>query len=80
LVGPRPPLPSEVKQYPDQFLRRLSVKPGITCTWQVVPNRNSVRFERWMQLDMEYIDKWSLKLDLLIFLKTFRTVFLRTGA
>jgi len=79
LVGPRPPLPSEVKQYPDQYLRRLSVKPGITCTWQVVPNRNSVRFERWMQLDMEYIDKWSLKLDFLIFLKTFRTVILRTG-
>lgn len=79
LVGPRPPLPSEVKQYPDQFLRRLSVKPGITCTWQVIPNRNSVRFERWMQLDMEYIDKWSLKLDFLIFLKTFRTVLFRTG-
>lgn len=80
LIGPRPPLPDEVKQYERWQLRRLSVKPGITCTWQIVPNRNSVVFEQWMKLDLAYIDNWSPKLDLQLFFKTIKTVFTGTGA
>jgi exopolysaccharide biosynthesis polyprenyl glycosylphosphotransferase len=79
LIGPRPPLESEVKQYERWQLRRLSVKPGITCTWQITPNRNDVRFERWMQLDLHYIDNWSLSRDLKLFLKTITTMFYANG-
>ncbi len=80
LIGPRPPLPDEVKKYERWQIRRLSVKPGITCTWQIVPNRNSVVFEQWMRLDLAYIDNWSPKLDLQLFIKTIKTVFTGTGA
>ena len=73
IVGPRPPLPDEVRQYERWQLRRLSMKPGITCIWQV-SGRNSVPFDEWMRMDMQYIDNWSLKLDFIIFLKTIRTV------
>lgn len=73
IVGPRPPIPSEVKQYERNLIRRLSVNPGITCIWQV-SGRNNVPFERWMQMDMEYIDNWSLLLDLKIILKTVKVV------
>lgn len=73
VVGPRPPIPEEVKQYERWQLRRLSMKPGITCIWQV-SGRNSIPFEEWMKMDMQYIDNWSLKLDFIIFLKTIRTV------
>lgn len=73
IVGPRPPLPDEVKQYERWQLRRLSMKPGITCIWQV-SGRNSIPFDEWMRMDMQYIDNWSLKLDFIIFLKTIRTV------
>ncbi|MBN2487385.1 MAG: sugar transferase [Bacteroidales bacterium] len=79
LIGPRPPLPSEVSQYEDWQLRRLSVKPGITCTWQIIPNRNDVVFEKWMKLDIEYIEKWSLKSDLLLFVRTIKSVILNRG-
>jgi exopolysaccharide biosynthesis polyprenyl glycosylphosphotransferase len=70
LIGPRPPLESEVKQYQRWHLRRLSVKPGITCTWQVMPQRNDIKFEKWMHMDMAYIDNWSLGLDLKLVFKT----------
>jgi exopolysaccharide biosynthesis polyprenyl glycosylphosphotransferase len=70
LIGPRPPLESEVKQYERWHLRRLSVKPGITCTWQVMPQRNDIKFEKWMHMDMDYIDNWSLGLDLKLVFKT----------
>lgn len=73
VVGPRPPIPEEVRQYERWQLRRLSMKPGITCIWQV-SGRNSIPFEEWMKMDMQYIDNWSLKLDFVIFLKTIRTV------
>ena len=73
IVGPRPPIPKEVKQYERWQLRRLSMKPGITCIWQV-SGRNNIQFDEWMKMDMEYIDNWSLKLDIIILLKTIRTI------
>jgi len=79
LIGPRPPLPSETVQYKRWQLRRLSVKPGLSCFWQIKPDRNNIKFEKWMELDLAYIDNWSLRLDFIILIKTIRTVFLRTG-
>ncbi len=79
LIGPRPPLQSEVKQYERWQLRRLSVKPGITCTWQVVPNRNDVKFENWMKMDLSYIDNWSLTKDIGLIFKTIRVFFTAEG-
>lgn len=79
LIGPRPPLEVEVKQYKRWQLRRLSVKPGITCTWQIRPNRNDIKFEKWMQLDLNYIDNWSLTKDMKLFFKTISTMFLASG-
>ncbi len=78
-VGPRPPLPSEVVQYEPWQHRRLSMKPGISGLWQV-SGRNQVDFERWMRLDLQYIDNWSLKLDFIIILKTLPAVMLGKGA
>lgn len=77
LVGPRPPLPSEVIQYDVWQRRRLSMKPGLTCLWQVAPRRNELSFHQWMQLDLEYIDNWSLPLDFSIL---FRTALVVVGA
>jgi exopolysaccharide biosynthesis polyprenyl glycosylphosphotransferase len=79
LIGPRPPLESEVKTYKRWQLRRLSVKPGLTCTWQVIPNRNDVNFEKWMAMDLNYIDNWSLLQDLQLLFATVRTIFLARG-
>ena len=70
LVGPRPPIPSEVEKYDMWQRRRLSMKPGLTCLWQVTPDRNEITFHEWMQMDIEYIDNWSLGLDFKIFWKT----------
>jgi len=78
LIGPRPPLPTEVKRYEIWQRRRLSMKPGLTCFWQITPNRNEVRFEQWMKMDLKYIDNWSLWLDLKILSQTFWVVL--TGA
>jgi exopolysaccharide biosynthesis polyprenyl glycosylphosphotransferase len=78
IVGPRPPIPSEVKQYERWQNRRLSMKPGITCIWQV-SGRNNIPFDQWMKLDMQYIDNWSLKLDLIILIKTFKVVLTGDG-
>lgn len=78
VVGPRPPLPSEVEQYQPWQRRRLSMKPGITCIWQV-SGRNEVAFEEWMQMDLKYIDNWSLWLDLKLLFLTARAVFASTG-
>lgn len=78
LVGPRPPLAEEVAKYSHWQRRRLSMKPGITCIWQV-NGRNSVHFEEWMRMDLEYIDKWSLLLDLKLLLKTIPAVIFGTG-
>jgi len=79
LIGPRPPLASEVEKYERWHLKRLSVKPGITCTWQIIPNRNEVVFDKWMKLDIQYIDSWSIKKDLDLFMKTIKTVIYGTG-
>ena len=79
LVGPRPPIMREVKQYESWQLRRLSMRPGITCSWQVSPHRNRISFEEWMKLDLNYIDNWSLKQDLLLTIKTIRTVIMGSG-
>jgi len=80
LIGPRPPLPSETVQYKRWQLRRLSVKPGLSCFWQIKPDRNNIKFEKWMELDLAYIDNWSLRLDFTILLKTIKTVFQRSGS
>jgi len=80
LIGPRPPLMSEVKQYKRWQLRRLSVRPGITGLWQGQPNRNDIKFDKWMKLDLEYIDDWSPKLDTMLLFKTVKTVIFRTGS
>ena len=79
VVGPRPPLPIEVEMYQLWQRRRLSLKPGLTCVWQV-SGRNNVPFNRWMEMDLEYIDNWSLWLDFRIFLKTFFVVLFGYGA
>jgi len=70
IVGPRPPIPSEVGKYDNWQRRRLSMKPGLTCLWQITSCRNDVCFEEWMNLDLQYIDNWSLGLDFKILLKT----------
>ncbi|MBC8071572.1 MAG: sugar transferase [Deltaproteobacteria bacterium] len=79
LVGPRPPLPSEVALYEGWQRRRLSVRPGITGAWQV-SGRNGIDFAQWMQLDLDYIDKWSLWLDIKILARTVPAVLMRSGA
>jgi exopolysaccharide biosynthesis polyprenyl glycosylphosphotransferase len=79
MVGPRPPLPSEVAQYEPWQRRRLSVRPGITGMWQV-SGRNAIDFQKWMELDLAYIDNWSLWLDLKILFRTLPAVIARSGA
>jgi exopolysaccharide biosynthesis polyprenyl glycosylphosphotransferase len=79
LVGPRPPLPREVAKYDRWQRRRLSMKPGITCLWQV-SGRNNLPFETWMKLDLEYIDNWSLWLDIKILFRTVYAVSTGHGA
>lgn len=79
LVGPRPPLPDEVSKYQWLFRRRLSVKPGITCVWQV-SGRSGTTFDEWMNMDKQYVENWSLWLDFKILLKTIPAVLLCRGA
>ena len=79
LVGPRPPIPDEVDQYHVLQRRRLSMRPGLTCLWQVA-GRNEIGFEDWVRLDLEYIDNWSLALDCQILLRTVPAVLRGTGA
>lgn len=79
IVGPRPAIPSEVAQYEPWQRRRLSVRPGITCGWQV-SGRDNVGFEEWMYLDMRYIDHWSFFEDIKIILKTVPVVLTGRGA
>ncbi|MCQ2227087.1 MAG: sugar transferase [Bacteroidales bacterium] len=79
IVGPRPPIPTEVEKYERWQLRRLAMKPGITCLWQVSRERNKISFDDWMNLDMQYIDNWSLSLDMVIVFKTIQTMFRADG-
>ena len=69
-VGPRPPLPREVEQYNDFQRNRLSVVPGLTCYWQIQPNRNSLTFDKWLELDLKYIEERNVKTELMIIFKT----------
>jgi lipopolysaccharide/colanic/teichoic acid biosynthesis glycosyltransferase len=79
LVGPRPPLPSEVAHYSAAARRRLTVAQGITCLWQI-NGRSDVSFEEWIQLDNRYIDSWSPWSDLAILMKTIPAVIRKDGA
>ena len=79
LVGPRPPLPEEVRRYERWQRRRLSMKPGITCPWQV-SGRTDLDFDRWMELDLAYIDELVALADLQIVARTIPAVLLRRGA
>jgi exopolysaccharide biosynthesis polyprenyl glycosylphosphotransferase len=79
IVGPRPPVPREVEQYEAWQRRRLSVRPGITCVWQV-SGRDTIGFEEWMYLDMQYIDNWSLAQDFQLVFKTVPVVLFGKGA
>lgn len=69
VVGPRPPLPEEVAKYTPEQMRRLSVKGGLLCLWQIQPNRHSMPFEEWIDYDFDYIERQSLSLDLKIIVK-----------
>lgn len=81
LVGPRPLPVNEVRRFNDlSHRRRLSVKPGITCLWQVSGRNNLTDFRDWVRLDLEYIDNWSLWLDMKILVRTIPAVFLGAGA
>ena len=80
LVGPRPPLPEEVLHYAPWQMRRISMRPGITGYWQVMGRNRIKDFNRWAQLDLKYIDQWSILLDLKIFLKTIPVVLFGWGA
>ncbi len=79
LVGPRPALPKEVAQYKAWQRRRLSVRPGLTCYWQV-GGRNNIGFEEWMRLDLRYVDNWSLAVDLRLIARTVPVVLAGRGA
>jgi len=78
-VGPRPPLPEEVERYATWQRRRLRMRPGLTCLW-ALEGRSRLSFDRWMRLDLAYIDNWSLWLDLKIFLRTIPVVLFGRGA
>jgi len=79
LVGPRPPIPSEVEEYGEWEFQRLLAKPGLTCIWQV-SGRSDLDFETWVQMDLDYIQNWSLGLELKLLAKTMPAVWSGRGA
>lgn len=79
LVGPRPPLPEEFLRYSTRDRGRLLVKPGVTCIWQV-SGRSDLDFQTWVDMDLEYIETWSLRLDLVLLAKTVPAVLTGRGA
>jgi lipopolysaccharide/colanic/teichoic acid biosynthesis glycosyltransferase len=79
LVGPRPPLPREVAQYGDDVRRRLLVTPGLTGLWQV-SGRSDLAWDEAVRLDLQYVENWSLSLDLVVLLRTMTAVLRRRGA
>lgn len=80
IVGPRPPLPQEVALYTEEQKKRLSVKGGLLCLWQIQKNRNDLSFDDWCKLDLKYIEKMSIAMDLKIILKgAFMVVFDHSG-
>ena len=80
LVGPRPPLVTEVNRFENWQRRKLSIRPGLTCLWQVSGRSDITDFDEWAKLDLEYIDNWSLALDLKILLRTIPAVLASRGA
>ncbi len=80
LVGPRPVFPDELDKYESWHRRKLSIKPGITCLWQVNGRNHVIKFEDRVKMDLDYIDNWSLLLDIKILLKTIPAVLSRHGA
>ncbi|MDR3611410.1 MAG: sugar transferase, partial [Ignavibacteriaceae bacterium] len=80
LVGPRPAGPHEFEHYQSWHKRKLSVKPGITCLWQINGRNKINKFDDWVKLDLEYIDNWSILLDIKILLKTIPAVIMGHGA
>ncbi|MFQ5456354.1 MAG: sugar transferase [Nitrospirota bacterium] len=80
IVGPRPPIPEEVEKYENWQRRRLSMKPGVTCLWQISGRNKVIDFNKWMEMDLQYIDNWSIGLDIKIFFKTIPVVFTGKGA
>lgn len=79
IVGPRPALPREVAQYDDYALQRLLVTPGLTCYWQIQPNRNHLSFDEWLELDIKYIRERSFLTDWKIIFATFGVLIGMTG-
>jgi lipopolysaccharide/colanic/teichoic acid biosynthesis glycosyltransferase len=79
LVGPRPPLPNEVKQYNSYQSQRLFVTPGLTCYWQVSPQRNTLSFDEWVELDIKYMNERSLWLDFKLVIMTIKVMALGQG-
>ena len=79
IVGPRPPLPREVEQYNDYELQRLYITPGLSCYWQIEPNRNDLSFDEWVDLDIKYIRERSLLVAWKIIFKTFRVCLMGHG-
>jgi lipopolysaccharide/colanic/teichoic acid biosynthesis glycosyltransferase len=80
LVGPRPAGPHELVRYQSWHRRKLSVKPGITCLWQCNGRNDISKFDDWVKMDLEYIDNWSLWLDIKILFRTIPAVLSRKGA
>lgn len=74
LVGPRPSLPKEVAQFEKWMYKRLSIKPGLTCFWQV-SGRNNIDFEDWMKLDIKYVDERNIWIDIKLIFKTVLVLF-----
>ena len=79
LIGPRPMLPNEVTAQEEWHLKRMSVKPGISCSWQVQPYRNNVTFEQWMRLDRDYVENWSILTDVKLIFRTIKSMFAARG-
>ena len=79
VIGPRPPIPRDVEQYTEYQKLRLTVTPGITCLWQVQPNRNDLSFDEWVNLDIAYILNRTIWLDIQIMFKTAWVMFRGEG-
>lgn len=79
LVGPRPPLPEEVAQYDDYQKLRLVVTPGLTCYWQTANDRNDIPFDKWVEMDIDYIEHRTMLTDLKLLFKTALVVITREG-
>lgn len=79
IVGPRPALPREVEQYNELQMQRMYVQPGLTCYWQIQPNRNEFSFDEWMALDLKYIEERSFRVDWKIIFLTLKAVICKQG-